>query len=169
MDPAKLVELLRAIFKNPFYASYMRPEVPEAPSEEELEAPSEEEPEAPSEEEPEAPSEEEPESPSEEEPEAPSQEGRSLSPEVRAAITALNASPVKKVPPTFKLVFLAVLVLTALSGLGAIAIAFTADDPLTPNQQIIFEMLNTTWKIGIGAIFGMIQGGLMISGRINCS
>ncbi len=68
MDTARLVELLRAIFENPFYASYLRPRAPEAPPE----------------------------------------EARELSPEAKAVIAALSASPVKSVSPAFKLAFSAV-------------------------------------------------------------
>ena len=118
MDTTKLVELLRAIFENPFYDSYLRPGVPDAAPE----------------------------------------EARELSPEAKALIAALSASPVEPVAPAFKRAFLAVVILTAASGLGAIAIAFEAGDPLQPNQQAIFETLNTAWKMGFGAIVGLLGG-----------
>ena len=118
MDAAKLVELLRAVFQNPLYDSYLRPGAEAAPSD----------------------------------------EARELSPEELALISALSAFPVESVSPTFKLVIWAVIILTAGSGLGAIAIAFAPGDPLTPNQQAIFEMLNTAWKMGFGAIVGLIGG-----------
>lgn len=118
MDIARLVELFRAIFENPFYESYLRPRAPEAPPE----------------------------------------EARELSSEAKAVIAALSASPVKSVSPAFKLAFSAVVILTAVSAVGATVIAFTAGDPLPPNQQAIFETFNTAWKLGCAAIFGLIGG-----------
>lgn len=118
MDTTKLVELLRAIFENPFYDSYLRPRAPEAPPE----------------------------------------EARELSPEAKAMIAVLSASPVKSVSPAFKLAFWAVVILTAVSAVGAIMIAFTAGDPLPANQQAIFETFNTAWKLGSAAILGLIGG-----------
>ena len=70
-----------------------------------------------------------------------------------AAAVALIA-----VPPLFKLVFLTVLGISILSGLGAAGIAFAADDTLTTNQQTVFEAANTAWKMGVGAIFGLLGG-----------
>ena len=118
MDTNKLVELLRAIFENPFYDSYLRPGVPDAAPE----------------------------------------EARELSSEAKAVIAALSASPVKSVSPAFKLAFSAVVILTVVSAVGATVIAFTAGDPLPPNQQAIFETFNTAWKMGFGAIVGLLGG-----------
>ena len=61
------------------------------------------------------------------------------------------------ISPTFKLVFLTVLFLTVLSAIGNIAVAFGATVP-NPNQQTVFDTLNMGWKLGLGAIFGLIGG-----------
>jgi len=58
---------------------------------------------------------------------------------------------------TFKLVFLSVLFLTVVSGIAAIAMAF-AGDVRQQNQQEVFESMNTAWKLGLGAIFGLLGG-----------
>ena len=70
-----------------------------------------------------------------------------------AAIASVNP-----VSPTFKLAFWWVLILTVWSGLLAGVIAFAADDPLTSNQQAIFDLANTSWNMGFGAIIGLIGG-----------
>lgn len=62
------------------------------------------------------------------------------------------------VPPLFKLVFLSVLGITLLSGFGAGGIAFASDEALTTNQQTVFEAANFVWKMGVGAIFGLLGG-----------
>jgi hypothetical protein len=58
---------------------------------------------------------------------------------------------------TFMLVFLTVVLLTTASGAAALVLAF-ATDAAHPNQQTMFESMNTAWKLGLGAIFGMLGG-----------
>ena len=120
MDRNKLVDLLRAIFGNPFYNSYIRSNVPETPLEE--------------------------------------KEEKELTDEMKAFINAITATPVATVSPTFKLVFWAVLLLTVLFALLAVIIAFFAPQPLTSTQQAVFETFNLMWKVGFGAIVGLIGG-----------
>lgn len=120
MDKNKFVDLLRAIFGNPFYSSYIRSNVPETPLEE--------------------------------------KEEKELTDEMKAVINAITATPVATVSPTFKLVFWAVLLLTVLFALLAVTIAFVAPQPLTSTQQAVFETLNLMWKVGFGAIVGLIGG-----------
>lgn len=61
------------------------------------------------------------------------------------------------VSPVFKLVFLTVVALTVLSGATAVLMAFVGDG-VKPNQQAVFESMNTAWKLGLGAIFGLLGG-----------
>ena len=112
--------MLRAIFGNPFYSSYIRSNVPETPLEE--------------------------------------KEEKKLTDEMKAVINAITATSVATVSPTFKLVFWAVLLLTVLFALLAVTIAFFAQQPLTSTQQAVFETLNLMWKVGFGAIVGLIGG-----------
>lgn len=69
-----------------------------------------------------------------------------------------SSTPVQSIPlsPTFKLVFYAALGLTLLSLLIALGISFVE----TPNaaQKEIFNTCAVTWKIGVGAIIGLIGG-----------
>ena len=113
----QFIEVLRSIFENPKYTSYIRQVRPEDEQREEQEE---------------------------------------LSPQVKAAIHAIR--PVATVSPTLKLAFWVVVIGTALCGLGTILIAFLGDDPLTSNQQTVFDTLNTTWKLGFAAIAGLIGG-----------
>ncbi len=62
------------------------------------------------------------------------------------------------VSPGFKLVFLTVLGLTVASAATAGGIAFAAEPALSANQQSVFETLNLVWKLGTGAIFGLLGG-----------
>jgi hypothetical protein len=57
----------------------------------------------------------------------------------------------------FKLVFLAVLVITVLAGIAEIVLAFNWTTP-TANQQNVFEAMGFTWKTGTGAILGLLGG-----------
>jgi hypothetical protein len=59
--------------------------------------------------------------------------------------------------PAFKLVFLAVLALTVLSLVGAIFLALAIKDP-TDSQKSVIETVTTTYKIGFGAIAGLVGG-----------
>jgi hypothetical protein len=61
------------------------------------------------------------------------------------------------VSPTFKLVFLTIVFLTLICGLAATTMAF-AGDAKQANQQAVFESMNTAWKLGLGAIFGLLGG-----------
>jgi hypothetical protein len=61
------------------------------------------------------------------------------------------------VSPVFKLVFLTVVALTILSGAIAVVVAFVGKGE-QPNQQALFESMNTAWKLGLGAIFCLLGG-----------
>jgi hypothetical protein len=56
----------------------------------------------------------------------------------------------------FQTVFFTVVTLTLLSG-GA-SIWLSTQDNLTSQESRIFEICNTTWNMGIGAIFGLLGG-----------
>jgi len=60
----------------------------------------------------------------------------------------------KPTPSLFQQVFFTVVTFTLLSGGGAISLASQAK--LTPEQSRILETFDTTWKIGIGTIFGLL-------------
>ena len=120
MDKNRIVELLRAALKNPFFVSYIRTRDPE--------------------------------------PDEASFAESSLSAEQRRILKVLSATHIRTIPPSFKLVFWSVLILTVGSAIGALLIAFFAEEPLQTNQQTMFETLDTVWKMGIGAIFGLIGG-----------
>jgi hypothetical protein len=81
-------------------------------------------------------------------------------PEHSAKLNAANAAIQSQqifVSPTFKLVFLTAVALTVLSGTIAVLTAFFANG-VQPNQQAVFESMNTAWKLGLGAIFGLLGG-----------
>jgi hypothetical protein len=59
-----------------------------------------------------------------------------------------------KCPPAFQQVFFTVVCFTLLSGGASFWLA--AKDNLSPQQTRIFETSNTTWNMGIGAIFGLL-------------
>jgi hypothetical protein len=59
-----------------------------------------------------------------------------------------------KLTPAFQEIFLTVVCLTLLSGGGSFWLA--AKDNLSPQQNRVFETCNTTWNMGIGAIFGLL-------------
>ncbi len=54
----------------------------------------------------------------------------------------------------FLLVFTTATGFTLLS--GGCAVRLSAHDNLTPHQTRVFETCNTTWNMGIGAIFGLL-------------
>ncbi len=54
----------------------------------------------------------------------------------------------------FQQVFLTVVFFTLLGGSGSFWLA--TQDNLTPEQTRVFETCNTTWNMGIGAIFGLL-------------
>ena len=119
MDIAKLRELLRAIFRNPFFYSYIRSKSREP---------------------------------------HPELDESTVSPEARRILDQVAATKIEPVSPAFKLVFLAVLVRTFGSMMGAVLIAFLNHGALTENQQTVFDTMNTTWKMGIAAILGLLGG-----------
>jgi hypothetical protein len=60
--------------------------------------------------------------------------------------------------PAFKLIFLSVLALTFLSYVGSLFLAvFDASHP-TENVKQLIDTFSTTWKLGFGAIIGLIGG-----------
>lgn len=59
-----------------------------------------------------------------------------------------------KLPPAFQQVFFTVVCFTLLSGGASLWLA--DKDNLSPQQTRVFETCNTTWNMGIGAIFGLL-------------
>ncbi len=59
-----------------------------------------------------------------------------------------------KITPAFQQVFCAVIFLTLLSGSSSVWLA--SQKHLSPEQTRVFETCNTTWNMGIGAIFGLL-------------
>lgn len=59
-----------------------------------------------------------------------------------------------KFPPAFQQVFFTVVFLTLLS--GASSLWLSSKGNLSPEQTRVFETCNTTWNMGIGAIFGLL-------------
>ncbi len=60
----------------------------------------------------------------------------------------------QKITPAFHQVFFTVVCLTLLSGGGSFWLS--EKENLSPEQTRIFETCNTTWNMGIGAIFGLL-------------
>lgn len=58
------------------------------------------------------------------------------------------------VTPAFQQVFFTVVCLTLLSGATSFNLASQAN--LSREQARIFETCNTTWNMGVGAIFGLL-------------
>jgi hypothetical protein len=56
--------------------------------------------------------------------------------------------------PAFQMVFCTVIFLTLLSGVSSLWLA--SQEKLSPEQARVFETCNTTWNMGIGAIFGLL-------------
>ena len=56
--------------------------------------------------------------------------------------------------PAFQQVFFTVVCFTFLSGGTSLWLA--AKNNLSPQQTRVFETCNTTWNMGIGAIFGLL-------------
>lgn len=54
----------------------------------------------------------------------------------------------------FQEIFCTVVALTLLAGGGSFWLA--TKDELSPQQNRVFETCNTTWNMGIGAIFGLL-------------
>lgn len=59
-----------------------------------------------------------------------------------------------KLTSAFQEIFLTVVALTLLSGSGSFWLS--TKDNLSPQQNRVFETCNTTWNMGIGAIFGLL-------------
>jgi hypothetical protein len=61
------------------------------------------------------------------------------------------------ISPTFKMVFIAVLVVTISCGIAELVLASVWEKPTT-NQQAAFEAMGFAWKAGLGAILGLLGG-----------
>jgi hypothetical protein len=59
-------------------------------------------------------------------------------------------------PMNFNLVFSTIVSLTILS--GSTAVAVSAQTNLNPQQESIVDTCTDTWKLGIGAIIGLLGG-----------
>jgi hypothetical protein len=59
-----------------------------------------------------------------------------------------------KLTPVFQEIFCTVICFTLLSGGASFWLA--GKDNLSPQQSRVFETCNTTWNMGIGAIFGLL-------------
>lgn len=59
-----------------------------------------------------------------------------------------------KLIPAFQEIFCTVICFTLLSGGASFWLA--TKDSLSPQQNRVFETCNTTWNMGIGAIFGLL-------------
>ncbi len=59
-----------------------------------------------------------------------------------------------KLSAAFQQVFFTAVALTLLSGAGSIWLAGKGN--LSPEQTRVFETTQTTWSMGIGAIFGLL-------------
>lgn len=60
-----------------------------------------------------------------------------------------------KITLAFQQIFFTVVCFTLLS--GSASFWFAAKDNLSPQQNRVFETCNTTWNMGIGAIFGLLS------------
>jgi hypothetical protein len=61
------------------------------------------------------------------------------------------------VTPTYKIALVAVIAITSFSGLAEIALAFAWTVPTTM-QQSAFDAMGSAWKLGFGALIGLIGG-----------
>ena|SRR5260370_849729 len=59
--------------------------------------------------------------------------------------------------PRFKLIFLTVLGITVVAGVAQIVLAAVWQTP-SPNEQSTFEAFGFAWKLGLGAIVGLLGG-----------
>jgi hypothetical protein len=59
-----------------------------------------------------------------------------------------------KITSAFQMVFATVILLTLLS--GGSSVWLSCQKKLSPEQIRVFETCNTTWNMGIGAIFGLL-------------
>lgn len=60
--------------------------------------------------------------------------------------------------PAFKLVFLSVIALTVLSLVGCFVLVLSLKEPLSDGVKGLIETCSTTWKLGFGAVVGLIGG-----------
>lgn len=67
------------------------------------------------------------------------------------------AVPAQSLAPAYKLILVAVIAITLLSGAADIVLAGIWEHP-TPNQQSAFEAMGFAWKSGLGALFGLVGG-----------
>jgi hypothetical protein len=58
-------------------------------------------------------------------------------------------------PSRFQYVFAAVIFFTSLS--GGVSFWISTEDRPSPQQVRIFETCNSTWNMGVGAIFGLLS------------
>ena len=68
----------------------------------------------------------------------------------------LKAMNNANITSAFQQIFSAVVCFTLLGGSGSVW--YSTKDSLSPQQVRVFETCNTTWNLGIGAIFGMVGG-----------
>ena len=101
------------------------------------------------------------------------QVARSISQEIRQApepvvepsgrkkveVKALAGKNQMVLAPSFKMVFITVVMITVLTGAAELFLASVWTNP-TRNQQTAFEAMGFAWKSGIGAIFGLLGGKL---------
>ena len=59
-----------------------------------------------------------------------------------------------QITSAFQQVFFTVICFTLLS--GGVSLWLASRDHLSPQQTRLFETCNTTWNMGIGAIFGLL-------------
>jgi hypothetical protein len=78
-------------------------------------------------------------------------------PATRRGLPPVGRGPSATVPPAFKMIVLIVVALTVLSGGCYLMLALMLADP-TDLQKAAFETMGTSWKIGFGAIVGLIGG-----------
>jgi hypothetical protein len=71
------------------------------------------------------------------------------------AVTTLEMLPMNE---NFRLVFGAVLSVTLLCGVAAIAMSMLGDGSLAPAQQSILDSMLHVFQVGIGLIFGLLGG-----------
>ena len=68
-------------------------------------------------------------------------------------MTRKNTPP--ESPSRFQYVFAAVIFFTSLS--GGVSFWISTEDRPSPQQERIFETCNSTWNMGVGAIFGLLS------------
>lgn len=68
-------------------------------------------------------------------------------------ITPKNTPP--QSPSPFQYVFATVIFFTLLS--GGVSFWISTEDRPSPQQARIFETCNSTWNMGVGAIFGLLS------------